>query len=265
MRKRLAALLSLLAAAAAPLAQARGAGEITVFAAASLTNAMQEVAQKFTASTGTRVKQSFAASSTLARQIESGAGADIFASADETWMDYLDKRNLIESATRRTLLGSRLVLVVPADKPLQIEISPDRTWLSRLPAGRIATGDPAHVPVGRYAQQALTRLGVWAEVQPRLARADNARNALVLVERGEAAAGIVYATDAAASRRVAIAATFPESSHDPITYPFALLRGKAGGDAAAFFEFLASPAPREVFLRHGFSVKVPSACQGARC
>ncbi len=255
MHRMLAVCLSLLALAATPARSRDSSPEITVFAAASLSNAMQEVAKKFEVASGVRVKQSFAASSTLARQIESGAGADVFASADEAWMDYLDKRGLIDTASRRATLGNRLVLVVPSDKPLQLAISFDRSWLSRLPPGRIATGDPAHVPVGRYAQQALRALGVWAEVEARLARADNVRNALVLVERGEAVAGIVYATDAAASRRVSPAATFPESSHDPITYPFALLRGKAKGDAAAFFVHLSSPAAREVFLRHGFSVK----------
>ena len=126
-------------------------------------------------------------------------------------------------------------------------------WLKQLPEGRIATGDPAHVPVGKYAEQALTKLGLWVEIQARLARADNVRNALVLVERGEAVAGIVYRTDAMAAKRVAVAATFPESSHDAIVYPVALLRGEDRGEARRLYDFLQSPEARDIFSRHGFS------------
>jgi len=229
--------------------------EITVFAAASLTNAMQEVADAFTRRNGTNVKLSFASSSTLAKQVEAGAGAQLFMSADQAWMDYLEGRNLLVKGTRRSLLGNRLVVIVPSNKPLRIEISSDRAWLARLPEGRIATGDPAHVPVGMYARQALTALGLWEDVEPRLARADNVRNALVLVERGEAAAGIVYTTDAAISKQVAIAGTFPETSHAPISYPVALLRGGEGDGARALLEFLGSAEARTIFEKHGFSVR----------
>ena len=253
MRRLGLTVLAMLATITAAHAQARR--EVTVFAAASLTNAMQDVADAHARATGVKVKLSFAASSTLARQIEAGAGAQLFVSADEQWMDYLARRDLIEPATRRVLLGNRLALVVPADRPLRVEIGADGGWLAGLPAGRIATGDPAHVPVGRYAEQALKRLGAWGVVAPRLARADNVRNALVLVERGEAAAGIVYATDAAASSKVAVAALFPEGTHDPVSYPVALLKGHGQGDARALYEFLDGPAARTAFVKHGFQVR----------
>lgn len=253
----LALVLALLAAALASAASAQTPAQrdLTVFAAASLTNAMQEASDAYTAASGVKVRLSFAASSTLAKQIEAGAGAQLFVSADEPWMDYLDKRNLLQPNTRRALLANRLALVVPADRQLQVVIGPDRTWLEKLPAGRIATGDPAHVPVGRYAEQALTKLGVWPEVAPRLARADNVRNALVLVERGEAVAGIVYSTDAAASKKTSLAGLFPEASHYPITYPLALLTGQGHGDAKALYDFLLSPKARSMFVRHGFSLQ----------
>lgn len=229
--------------------------DVTAFAAASLTNALQEITAAFTAETGIRVKLSFAASSTLAKQIEAGAAAHIFFSADEAWMGYLDKRRLIDASSRRSILGNRLAVVVPADRPVKLDIGLDRSWLAKLPSGRIATGDPAHVPVGRYAEQALRKLGVWADVAPRLARADNVRNALVLVERGEAAAGIVYATDAAASKKAVIAGLVPEDAHDPITYPIALTRAHGQGDARALLEFLTGPAARSTYARHGFAVR----------
>jgi molybdate transport system substrate-binding protein len=228
---------------------------VTVFAAASLTTALKDIVDAFTADTKTRVKLSFAASSTLARQIESGASADLFISADEAWMDYLEQRGLIDRESRKPLVGNRLVLVVPADRPLQLEIGPDRGWLQRLPAGRIATGDPTHVPVGRYAEQALKKLGVWTEIAPRLARADNVRNALVLVERGEAAAGIVYETDAKVSPRVAVAATVPESAHEPISYPVALVAGRGQAEARSLYSFLFRPEARSIFLKHGFTAR----------
>lgn len=239
-------------AALAPSAHAQR--EVTVFAAASLTNALQEISSAFTRATGIRVKLSFAASSTLAKQIEAGAGAQLYFAADEAWMAYLGKRGLIDASSRRAFLGNRLAVVVPADRPLELRIGADRAWLARLPDGRIATGDPIHVPVGRYAEQALKKLGVWSDIAPRLARADNVRNALVLVERGEAAAGIVYRTDAAASAKVAIAGLLPEDAHEPITYPVALTKAPGQGDARALLEFLTGPAARSIYAKHGFSV-----------
>lgn len=229
--------------------------EITVFAAASLSNALQDVADTFTRKTGTQAKLSFASSSTLAKQIQSGAGAQLFLSADEAWMNYLEQANLIASDTRRSLLGNGLVLVIPADKTLSVEISNDTAWLKQLPEGRIATGDPEHVPVGKYARQALENLGAWEAVGPRLARADNVRNALVLVERGEAAAGIVYSTDAAASKNVKVATAIPESSHDPISYPVALMKDQDKGEARVFYDFLLTPEARVIFEKYGFTVR----------
>lgn len=236
-------------------ARAANEGEVIVFAAASLANALQEAGEAFTRQGGAAIKFSFAASSTLAKQIESGARAQLFLSADESWMDYLEKRKLIAPGTRRALLGNRLVLVVPADKAQSLDIAAGSGWLGKLPAGRIATGDPAHVPVGRYAEQALTRLGLWAAVIPRLARADSVRSALVLVERGEAVAGIVYATDAKASRLVGVAGEFPEALHDPIIYPVALLAGEDRRDARRFYEFLLGKGARTIFVAHGFEVR----------
>jgi len=180
----------------------------------------------------------------------------LFASADEQWMDYLDKRNLIAKDSRRDLLSNALVLVVPADHARKITIDSTLDLAALLgPNGRLAVGDPAHVPAGLYAKQALTRLGLWAAAEPHLAPAEDVRAALLLVERGEAPAGIVYATDAAATKDVAIAGVFPESSHDPVTYPFAVTRMGDGPEARALLAYLAGPLGRAVFARHGFSAE----------
>lgn len=249
---RLLALAAALAFAVPPPAAAGAPRDVVVFAAASLTNALKEAADAFTRQGGAGVKLSFAATSLLARQVESGARAQLFVSADTAWMDYLDTRGHIAAGTRRPLLGNRLVLVVPADSRLTLDLAAGPGWLAQLPAGRIATGDPAHVPVGRYARQALIRQGLWSAVEGRLARADNVRSALVLVERGEAAAGIVYATDAAASPKVRVAGTFPETSHDAIVYPMALLRSGQDGEARKLYDFLVGPTARAVFAQHKF-------------
>lgn len=231
------------------------AAEITVFAAASLTHAMQEIGKNYTAKSGDKLRYSFAASSTLAKQIEAGAGAQIFISADDAWMDYLVQRKLIEPGTRTAPLSNKLVVVVPRDKAQSFEIARGSDWLAKLGAGRIATGDPAHVPVGRYAQEALTNLGAWAQVEPRLARADNVRAALALVERGEAAAGIVYETDAAASGGVSVAGVFPLEAYKSVSYPFAVVAGQNNARVQAFFSYLFSPDARAVYRKHGFTVK----------
>jgi molybdate transport system substrate-binding protein len=252
-RFRVAAAIIATCLATARGTDAQAPGEVTAFAAASLTSALQEVVNLHTQKGGATVRLSFAASSTLARQIEAGARAQVFVSADEAWMNHLEGRGMIEPATRRRLLGNRLVLVVPADRPLALDLT-KHDWLTRLPAGRIATGDPAHVPVGRYAQAALTKSGVWQAVESRLARADNVQSALVLVERGEAAAGMVYATDAAGSRRVAVAGTFAADLHPPIVYPAALIKGGDSPQARAFLAFLGEPAALDIFRRHGFTV-----------
>jgi molybdate transport system substrate-binding protein len=228
----------------------------TVFAAASLTDAMKDVAAAWQKAGNPAPVYSFGASSTLARQIEQGAPAALFASADEQWMDYLAKRNLIVPDSRRDLLSNKLVLIVPASHPQHITIGPNFDLAKLLgPNGRLATGDPAHVPVGLYAKQALQKLGVWNIAEPRMAPAADVRSALLLVERGEAPAGIVYATDAAVSKNVMVAGVFPDSSHDPITYPFAIIKANDSPQARALLTFMAGPQAREIFTARGFSVE----------
>jgi molybdate transport system substrate-binding protein len=232
------------------------AQEVTVMAAASLTDAMKELGAAWAAHGHPAPRFVFAASSALARQIEQGAPAGIFASADEPWADYLQERNLLVPGTRSSPLGNQLVLIAPADQPGDIALTPGVDLLARLgPSGRIATGDPASVPVGKYAQAALTSLGIWDKVAPRLARAENVRAALLLVERGEAPLGIVYATDAAASKGVRVVGTFPEDTHPPVTYPFALLKGGDTPEARALLAFLAGPDAAPIYRKLGFSIR----------
>jgi molybdate transport system substrate-binding protein len=229
------------------------AADLTVFAAASLTNAMQDAAKAWTAEGHPTVHLSFGASSTLARQIDQGAQANLFASADLKWMDWAEQRHLIVEATRRTLLGNRLVLVMPKNQLHPVTIDKSLNLAALLgPSGRLAVGDPAHVPAGLYAKQALTNLGLWSAAEPHLARAENVRAALLLVERGEVPAGIVYATDAAVAPGVAVAGVFPKSSHDPIDYPFAVTRTGDTPDARAFLAFLGGPEASAIFKRYGF-------------
>lgn len=261
-------LLRLLATVAVGLtlllsAAAARADTVMVFAAASLTNALDEVGVRFTAATGHAVKASYAGSSALAKQIERGGPAQVFASADAQWMDYLVERGLIVAASRIDLLGNALVLVAPADSPLaRVELGP-RTDLAALAgSGRIATGNPDSVPVGLYFRQAMERAGQWPAVSAKLARADSVRSALAFVERGEAALGVVYATDAAASTRVKVIGSFPAAMHDAIVYPFALVAGNDTPAARALLDFLRSAEARAVFARHGFT----SRCEGKpRC
>lgn len=248
-----AAVASLLALAVALTpATATAQAPLTVFAAASLANAFENLGRAWQASGGTAVRFSFAASSALARQIEQGAPAAVFASADEQWMDYLAARKLIAADTRRVFARNRLVLVVPADRNATLELKPGVDLAAFVGNGRIATGDPAHVPVGRYAQAALISLGAWTSTAPRLVRADSVRVALSYVERGEAAAGIVYATDAAVAQRVRIAGTFPPSSHPPIAYPIAAFAGPSEAQARAFVAWLGSVEARTILRRYGF-------------
>jgi molybdate transport system substrate-binding protein len=247
-------ILLLLLLILAPL-QAR-AQTLTVFAAASLTDAMKEISALWVKAGHPAPRTSFDSSSTLARQIEQGAPVNVFASADEKWMDYLAKANLIAPDTRRDLLGNDLVLIVPATHPVHVDIDPGFDLSALLgPSGRLSTGDPAHVPAGIYAEQALRKLGLWDKVSPRLAAAPDVRSALLLVERGEAPAGIVYRTDAAVSKAVAVAGVFPDSSHDPITYPFAVTKAGDTQEARAFLAFLSTPAARAVWVRRGFKVE----------
>lgn len=228
----------------------------TVFAAASLTDALRALAQEWQARGHPAPRLSFAASSALARQIEQGAPADLFMSADEPWMDYLQQRGLILEATRVSPVGNALVLVAPAGPARRVALGRDTDLAALLgPGGRIATGDPAHVPVGRYAEAALRWMGQWEALQARLARADNVRAALLLVERGEAPLGIVYATDAAASRGVQVVGTFPPDSHPAVTYPFALLRRAAGNaEARGFLAFVTGPEAAPTWQRLGFGL-----------
>ncbi len=245
----------LIATAALLPLQAKAQATATAFAAASLTDAVRELGAAWAARGHVAPRFSFASSAALARQIEQGAPADLFASADESWMDYLAQRDLIVPASRPSPLGNRLVLVAPADQPGEITLAPGVDLLARLgPNGRIATGDPASVPVGIYAQAALQTLGIWDAVSPRLARADNVRAALLLVERGEAPLGIVYASDAQASRMVRVVGTFPDGSYPAITYPFALTR-QAGPDAQALLAFLTGPDAASTYRRLGFLVR----------
>ena len=239
----------LLALLCGPLA----AAEVTVYAAASLVDALSEVAQAYKAVSQDTVHLSFAASSTLARQIEQGAPATLFISADDDWMNYLSEKRLIVESTRVTLLGNRLVLVVAADRPIKVDIKAGFDLAGVLGESRLAVGDPAGVPAGKYARQALTQLGVWPVAQTRLLRADSVRAALLYVQRGEAVAGIVYSTDAASSKAVTVAGEFPESSHKPIVYPAALIQSADSPAARALLQFLQGPEARAIFARHGFT------------
>jgi molybdate transport system substrate-binding protein len=225
---------------------------IIVFAAASLTNALQEVGDGFTRDSSIPVKFSFAASSALARQIENGAPADVFFSADTDWMDYLQSRKLIQIPTRHDVLGNQLVLVAPADSRIALKIGPHFPLASTLGKDRLSTGDPDSVPVGRYAREALTNLGVWNEVEARLVRADNVRSALAFIDRGEAALGIVYATDAQIDNKVRVVDVFPDSTHAPIVYPIALT-AVAKADAFKFVDYVRGPFGEATFKKYGFT------------
>lgn len=232
------------------------AQELMIMAGASLTDSLRDISAQWAKEGHQPLHLSFGASSTLARQIEQGAPANVFASADELWMDYLAKRDLIVTDTRKSLLGNDVVLIVPADKPRKVAIARGFDLLGMLgPDGRLAVGDPAHVPVGIYAEQALKNLMMWDAVVPRLARTEDVRAALRFVELGEAPVGIVYATDAAISKGVAIAGTFPADSHDPVRYPFAVVKAGDNAEARALMTFLSSPRARDVFTRRGFKVE----------
>ena len=224
---------------------------IVVFGAASLTNALQDIGAEYTRKTGKEARFSFAASSVLARQIEAGTRADVFVSADEQWMDYLQTRKLIDPKTRYDVIKNRLVLIAPADSQIKLKIAPHFALAAALGTGRLATGDPDSVPVGRYARAALMKLGVWDEVQGRIVPADDVRAAMAFVARAETPLGIVYATDALLEKRVRIVDTFPQDSHLPITYPIALV-ATAKPEARGFVAYLRSPAGRAVFAHYGF-------------
>src|SRR5580704_6297158 len=230
---------TLCAREAAPGSAALPQPSLLVFAAASLTDALEEANRAFTADTHVAVKTSYAGSSVLAKQIEAGARADVFFSADREWTDYLEKRGLLRPGTRHDVLGNALVLIAPTDSTVQLKIAPHFALAAALAGGRLACADPDSVPAGLYARAALTQLGVWDAVAPRLARAENVRAALAYVARGETPLGIVYQTDAQAEKRVRVVDVFPADTHPPIVYPVALI-AKAQPQAAAYLDFLRS-------------------------
>lgn len=237
----------------APLCRAREprAPELLVFAAASLTNVLDDLSAEWTRRSGVAVKLSFAASSALARQIEAGSQADVFISADRQWMDYLAERRLVDAASRRDLAGNSLVLIAPADSSVRVTLTPGVDLVAALGGGRLATGDPATVPVGRYARSAFESLGVWGQLKDRLVPADNVRGALNFVARGEVPLGVVYATDARAEKAVRVVATFPTATHPRIAYPAA--KTSAGrADAVAYLTYLSSADAVITWKKYGF-------------
>lgn len=233
---------------------ALAAEKITVFAAASMKTALDAANAAYTKSTGNTVTVSYAASSALAKQIEAGAPADIFISADLDWMDYLTRKDLVKTQTRKNLLGNRIVLVAPKGSAKPIEIKPGFDLSSLLGDGRLAMGSVDSVPAGKYGKAALEKLGVWDSVSAKVAGAENVRAALALVSREEAPYGIVYQTDAAADPGVAIVGTFPQDSHPPIIYPAAQIAGSKNTAAADYLKFLESPDAASFFTSQGFTV-----------
>ncbi|MEH3143950.1 MAG: molybdate ABC transporter substrate-binding protein [Methylobacterium frigidaeris] len=237
---------------------AQAAETTTVFAAASLKNALDDAARAFTAQTGVAVRASYAASSALARQIEQGAPADLFASADLDWMDYLAARGLIRPGTRVNLLANRLVVVAPKDAALgEVALTPEGFARALGADGRLATGEVGSVPVGKYARAAFEKLGLWSALQPRLAQADNVRAALALVSRGEAPLGVVYESDAKSDPGVKVVGVLPAGSHPPVVYPFAVTAEARGTGAARFLDFLKGPAGKPFFEAQGFTLAEP--------
>jgi molybdate transport system substrate-binding protein len=223
---------------------------ITVFAAASTTNAIGEIKRQFTEAAGIRVQTSYGSSAALARQIANGASADVFLSADVSWADYLAERGLV--ARRRNLLGNRLVIVLPDDSTLEVKKPED---LLAEGIGHLALGDPQSVPAGKYAQQALKKLGLWERLRPKVAAAADVRAALVYVETGAAEAGIVYATDAAVSKRVKVALTIPRELSGPICYPLVLLKqADPLPPAESFYQYLCRPEAQKIFQKYGFTI-----------
>jgi molybdenum ABC transporter, periplasmic molybdate-binding protein len=229
---------------------------LTVFAAASLKESLDEAAAAYQKTTGQPVRVSYAASSALARQIEQGAPADVFISADLDWMDYLQQRKRVDVRSRRNLLGNTLVLVAPAKgDTTPLALRPGVDLLPRLgKQGRLALALTSSVPAGKYAKASFESLGIWESLQPRVAEAESVRAALMLVARGEAPLGVVYASDARAEPGVRVVATFPEDSHPPVIYPVARIATSRHAQAAAFARWLGTPAAAEIFRRHGFKV-----------
>ncbi|PHM39442.1 molybdate-binding periplasmic protein ModA [Xenorhabdus mauleonii] len=230
------------------------ADKVTVFAAASLTNALDDIAAQYKKEKQGNIVTSYASSSTLARQIEQGAPADIFISADQQWMNYMADKQLITQGSRHTLLGNKLVLIAPKESKLdKVELNRDTNWKSLLADGRLAVGDPDHVPVGIYAKESLQYLNAWDTVNPLLARTSNVRVGMALVERAEAPLGIVYGSDAVASNKVKVVGVFPPESHKPVEYPVAIVKGHEKQDVRGFYDYLKTPEAAAIFKRYGFT------------
>jgi len=246
---------SLLVGCSACASSASGlAADLTVFAAASLKEAMDEQARNFDAATGNKTVVSYGASNALAKQIEAGAPADLFISADLDWMDYLDQRKLLASNTRSNLLRNTLVLVAPASSKSILKIGPNFGLATALGNGKLAMANPDSVPAGRYGKTSLEKLGVWAAVEKHVARADTVRAALALVSRGEAPYGIVYRTDAIADKGVRVVDTFPADAHAPIVYPIAIVATSKSSAAPPLLVYLRSEAARAAWEKHGFGL-----------
>jgi molybdate transport system substrate-binding protein len=246
-----------LAATVLPSPSTAQGESVVVFAAASLKNALDEIATGWTAKSGVAVKTSYAASSALAKQIEEGAPADLFISADLDWMDYIETKNLLKAGTRGNLLGNAIVLVAPKDWTKgDIKIESNFPLAGLLGDGRLAMAGIASVPAGKYGKASLEKLGVWNSVANKLAESENVRAALALVARGEAPLGIVYRTDAAAEPSVKIVGTFPDDSHPPIVYPAAALASSKTAKAEDFLRYLAGPEAKAIFVKNGFTVLI---------
>jgi molybdate transport system substrate-binding protein len=244
----------LLAWAACPaLAQEQ---TLLVFTAASTTDAITEVGQAFSRKTGVKVTNSFAASSTLAKQVMHGAPAEIYISANQKWLEYLVSQDMIVPSSRVNILRNKLVLIAPAGSKIKsIKIARGLDLRGILGQGRLALGDPAHVPAGIYAKEAFTKLGLWDSVKSQIASGATVRAALALVEHGEAPLGAVYITDAKISPKVKVVGEFPPDSHTPISYPAAIIAGKDSPRARAYMNFLLSPQAKAIFKKHGFLVE----------
>ena len=252
---RLAVLAAVLVAWGPPQGAARAqGGDVVVFAAASLKNALDAINEQWQKDTGKKAVISYAASSALAKQIEQGAPAQMFISADLDWMDYAAQKNLIKPETRSNLLGNRIVLIAPKDKAQGVDIKPGFDLLKILGNGRLSMANVDSVPAGKYGKAALEKLGVWSNVSDKIAQAENVRAALLLVSRGETLAGIVYQTDAAADANVKIIGTFPADTHPPIIYPVALTAGATSPDAEAFLAYIKSAKAKPLFEAQGFNV-----------
>jgi molybdate transport system substrate-binding protein len=231
------------------------AANVLVFAAASTTNVLGDINRRYATAENQKILVSFGSSGMMARQIENGAPADLFVTADEIWLKYLTRKGLVAKGGSAEIARNRLVLIAPRGNWHRLRIEPGFPLADWLRAAPLAIADPGHAPAGRYAKASLTALGIWQAVTARTVRTGNVREALALVERGEAAAGIVYATDAAISQSVRLIGTFPEDSHPPIAYFAAIIAGRDSPKSRRYFEFLRSKAMRPVFRRHGFQVK----------